>query len=57
MPYSIPNAINVLQMYLNLQVEEQDALVKNLQKQLKEAESLLSNTIYQANNATLFQSI
>jgi len=29
-------------------VEEQDTLVKNLQKQLKEAESLLSNTIYQA---------
>ena len=57
MPFSIPKAINVLQMYLNLQVEEQDALVKNLQKQLKEAESLLSNTIYQANNATLFQSI
>ena len=29
-------------------VEEQDTLVRNLQKQLKEAETLLSNTIYQA---------
>jgi len=30
------------------QLDEQDLQVKNLQKQLKEAESLLSNTIYQA---------
>ena len=30
------------------EAEEQDNLIRNLQKQLKEAESLLSNTIYQA---------
>ena len=29
-------------------VEEQDEQIKNLQKQLKEAEALLANTIYQA---------